>query len=108
MATQEKNSSQLFTKQVFICVKCLQDECPGKALELQKALKKSVKEELSKKLSSRAPTVQEDGPRIRINQSGCLGPCERGINAVCYPEGKWWHALEAEDLALIQAELLGP
>lgn len=25
----------------------------------------------------------------RINNSGCLGPCERGISAVLYPKGEW-------------------
>lgn len=27
--------------------------------------------------------------QVRVNKSGCLGPCEHGIVAVCYPEGRW-------------------
>ena len=26
----------------------------------------------------------------RINNSGCLGPCERGISAVLYPQNQWF------------------
>ncbi len=27
--------------------------------------------------------------QVRVNRSGCLGQCEKGIATVLYPEGKW-------------------
>lgn len=33
----------------------------------------------------------------RINNSGCLGPCEKGISVVMYPEGKWRYHAKPED-----------
>lgn len=45
---------------------------------------------------------QEKGIKnIRINNSGCLGPCEKGINAVLYPNGEWFHHLKKEDSSLL-------
>lgn len=35
--------------------------------------------------------------RVRVNKSGCLGPCEKGIVAVCYPEGVWLTELTKND-----------
>lgn len=37
------------------------------------------------------------GEGVRINRSGCLGPCEDGIVAVCYPEGNWLTQLTPDD-----------
>lgn len=38
---------------------------------------------------------------LRINQSGCLGACEEGINAVVYTKGSneplWVHELKSTD-----------
>lgn len=42
--------------------------------------------------------------RVRINRAGCLGHCEKGIAAVLYPEGKWFHGLTEKDAArLVEA-----
>jgi len=30
---------------------------------------------------------------VRINSSGCLGACEKGIAAVMYPQNKWFYEL---------------
>lgn len=42
------------------------------------------------------------GDAVRVNGSGCLDQCERGIAAVAYPQGKWFldqHEGSAEELA---------
>lgn len=40
---------------------------------------------------------QEWGKDVRINASGCLGHCERGIAAVLYPQGEWFFDLTNKD-----------
>jgi predicted metal-binding protein len=35
--------------------------------------------------------------KVRVNASGCLGQCEKGIVAVLYPEGKWMTDLKPDD-----------
>jgi predicted metal-binding protein len=29
-------------------------------------------------------------PEVRVNKSGCLGYCARGISAVMYPQNEWY------------------
>lgn len=40
------------------------------------------------------------GAGVRINASGCLGHCERGITAVLYPQGKWFFGLRPDAVSL--------
>ncbi|PIS10836.1 MAG: 2Fe-2S ferredoxin [Bdellovibrio sp. CG10_big_fil_rev_8_21_14_0_10_47_8] len=40
---------------------------------------------------------KEFGKDVRVNASGCLGHCERGIAAVLYPQGEWFLDLAKED-----------
>jgi len=40
--------------------------------------------------------------RIRVNASGCLGHCEKGIVAVSYPQGQWHFELENDAKAVDQ------
>lgn len=53
------------------------------------------------KLRARVKDLSKEHPewkgQVRINSSGCLGRCEEGIVAVCYPQGKWFTGLEAKD-----------
>jgi (2Fe-2S) ferredoxin len=35
--------------------------------------------------------------QVRVNASGCLGRCKKGIAAVLYPEGKWFENLKSTD-----------
>lgn len=35
---------------------------------------------------------------VRINNTGCLDQCERGIAAVMYPSGKWFLDLQSTDV----------
>lgn len=44
--------------------------------------------------------------QIRINKSGCLGPCEHGVVAVCYPEGRWFTEVETQDAEKIKKIIL--
>lgn len=34
---------------------------------------------------------------VRINASGCLGLCAKGINCVIYPQGRWVTNMKAGD-----------
>ncbi len=90
----EENFS--FKRHLFICT--FQREgaaacSPKGANQLVDDLKKWVKEE---KLTS----------EIKISRSGCLGLCEKGIAAVCYPEGKWLSSIQKDDLLSIKNSLL--
>ena len=41
---------------------------------------------------------KNDIKNIRINKSGCLNECERGIATVIYPEGTWYSIKTTEDI----------
>lgn len=41
--------------------------------------------------------TKEFGKDVRVNMSGCLGFCERGITAVIYPQSKWFFDLKTTD-----------
>ena len=59
--------------------------CAAKeSLALMKALKIAAKE---KGISG-----------IRVQKSGCLGQCERGISCVVYPEGVWYTLTGEENI----------
>ncbi len=45
--------------------------------------------------------------RVRVNASGCLGHCKRGIAAVLYPEGRWFTDLKKDDEAVLREALEG-
>lgn len=38
---------------------------------------------------------------VRVNNAGCLGPCERGISAVIYPQAQWHLDLKADQGPLL-------
>ncbi len=42
---------------------------------------------------------------VRVNSSGCLGHCKRGITAVLYPEGRWFTQLTQDDHAVLAQAL---
>jgi (2Fe-2S) ferredoxin len=50
------------------------------------------------------PTKNWHG-RVRINASGCLGRCEKGIAAVLYPKAQWFENLGVNDTAAIEKAL---
>lgn len=57
--------------------------------KLRDAVKKRCKEMLGEKASN-----------VRVNASGCLGQCEKGIVAVLYPEGKWFFELKNDETTI--------
>jgi (2Fe-2S) ferredoxin len=44
---------------------------------------------------------------VRVNASGCLDACERGVAVVVYPEGTWYGGVGVTDVAEV-AESLKP
>lgn len=83
-----------YQRHVFICQKCQYSSENGKISltewnqELRVNLKKMASEKYSKE-------------ELRINGSSCLGQCQLGIAAVCYPEGKWFIELKRGDEKVI-------
>lgn len=80
---------------VFICTNTREngkESCGAKGSE---NLRKKVKEE-AKMLY---------GENIRINASGCLGPCEEGIVCAIYPQNEWMVNLVAQDHDKIMEEI---
>lgn len=75
---------------LFICTSCRyatgnnEYSAPELAPEMRKSLKERVKNLFPKEM-------------VRINSAGCLGHCARGINAVIYPSGEWFHDLTEKD-----------
>ncbi len=39
-----------------------------------------------------------DKKQLRINKSGCLGHCEKGVVAVIYPHNQWFFNLKLSDI----------
>jgi predicted metal-binding protein len=80
---------------LFICTHSREDRasCAGRgSVELASDLKSWVKENDLKK-------------KIKITKSGCLGLCEEGIVAVCYPQGRWYTGLEPKDIDALKQDL---
>lgn len=44
---------------------------------------------LRDELKSWCKSQPELASKVRVNASGCLGCCEKGIAAVLYPKGEW-------------------
>ena len=44
-------------------------------------------------------------PRIRVQKSGCLSQCERGISCVVYPEAVWYTLTGPENVEAMLAHL---
>lgn len=92
------NYESTIKKHLFICTNMRDGKksCGGSGSEeLVHELKKWTKEEGLK-------------GQIRINKSGCLGPCEHGVVAVCYPEGRWFTEVELKDAEKLKKMLLKP
>jgi predicted metal-binding protein len=67
---------------LFICVN---DRGEGKKESCARKGGQQLKDEVKKLCHERG--LPKD--LYRVNNSGCLGPCERGISAVIYPAGDW-------------------
>ena len=47
----------------------------------------------------------EEIPNIRVQKSGCLSQCERGISCVVYPEGVWYTLTGEENVPALLEHL---
>lgn len=46
--------------------------------------------------------------KIRINKSGCLDQCSKGVTVVVYPEGVWYgHVGESDVKEIVEQHLIG-
>ncbi|MBK9294719.1 MAG: (2Fe-2S) ferredoxin domain-containing protein [Oligoflexia bacterium] len=91
-----KENAQL-KAHIFVCTNFKEtgDSCGAKgASQLRDQLKANCAQEL----------VEFKG-QFRVNASGCLGHCEKGINAVLYPNAKWFFGLKPDDVELLKSEL---
>ncbi|MGZ3712571.1 MAG: (2Fe-2S) ferredoxin domain-containing protein [Bdellovibrionota bacterium] len=84
-----------FTAHLFICTN---DRGPDGKRE---SCGPKGSEELKKKVKAACKAKGFPSGAVRINGSGCLDQCERGITAVLYPEGKWFLDLEAHSVDLL-------
>lgn len=80
----------LFAKHVFVCLnnreKSPETSCASKnGMAVFEDLKSKVK---ALNLNS----------SIRINRSGCLGQCEKGLVMVIYPQGIWYQNVNIADV----------
>jgi predicted metal-binding protein len=77
----------------FVCTKCSpggKDNCPPKdcGQQLRDDLKQMAKSHSFKHT-------------VRVNAAGCLGHCEKGLNAVIYPQAEWHSELKATDAGFL-------
>lgn len=63
----------------------------------------TLRTELKKRMEEKYPDKK---PLFRINASGCLGLCEKGINSVSYPSGTWTTGLTNSENDLDRLEAL--
>ncbi len=71
-----------FQKHVFVCVNERENENPKGCCSSKNSLEIMTKiKRITKKTG-----VNE----IRVNKSGCLGNCDKGVACVIYPEGTWY------------------
>jgi predicted metal-binding protein len=76
-----------FKSHLFICTNS--PDKPGKCgHKNSEAMRRELKERCKSESWSQ---------NVRINSSGCLGFCERGISAVLYPEANWFFDLTDKD-----------
>ena len=86
-----------YTKHLFVCANQREGEAAccalGGAAAIHAALKEYVK------------THGLSG-QVRVSRSGCQDLCEQGPNVMVFPDGFWYHHVQAGDVeAIIQAHL---
>lgn len=93
---ENKIENNLYELHVFVCTnkkpegrQCCADK---NAAELRNELK--------------AWAFKRYGHRVRINASGCLGECTRGIASVIYPHGEWHLDLTSNSLKELQEAII--
>ena len=86
-----------FERHVFVCI----NERPAGSARGCCAEKGSRRIRARLKELAKQAGLQD---RVRINASGCLDQCERGVTVVVYPEGVWYGAVTLEDVDELFAE----
>lgn len=91
------NDTPHFDFHLFVCTNRKPEGKESCAPKGSEALRDRVK----------AAAAASAGPaaKIRVNATGCLGQCSRGIAAVCYPQGKWLLDLSNDEAS--EKKLLG-
>lgn len=74
----------MYKAHLFICTNSsdIASKCGNKGAE---KLHKALKEKCAKAFLNE-PWAKD----VRINKSGCLNQCEKGIAAVLYPQNQWF------------------
>ncbi|MEX1024197.1 MAG: (2Fe-2S) ferredoxin domain-containing protein [Planctomycetota bacterium] len=90
-----------FQRHMFVCV---HDRGPGHprgscaqrgSVEVAEALKAAVHARGLKRI-------------VRVNKSGCLDQCSRGVTCVIYPEGVWYGGVGTADVEeIVDRHLIG-
>lgn len=97
--SQEKEGMPKLKYHIFVCQNVRPPEapkgcCSGRGSEeVFDELRRQVREKFSPQVA-------------RVSKSGCLGPCESGVNIVIYPEGIWYARVTLADLPQIVEEHL--
>ena len=85
----KREESAPFKCHVFVCTFRREGErvsCGvGHGDEVRDALKQRGKE-------------KKWGSAVRITQSGCLGPCDKGTNVMVYPQKLWFSGVREHDI----------
>lgn len=83
-------TDEVFKCHLFVCTNRRNEgeDCASKGAEkLRDQIKKMAKTEF--------------GNKVRINASGCLGQCEKGVAAVLYPSQTWFFQVDTGDESAI-------
>ncbi len=54
-------------------------------------------EDLRREIKERVKELPQGRDLVRVNASGCLGQCHRGISCVLYPKGEWFFEHSKKD-----------
>ena len=88
-------------RHVFVCINERPSDDPKGCCSAKGSLE--IVNALKEKIASRHAVNQ-----IRVTKSGCLGPCEHGINMVVYPEKIWYCGVRLTDLPeIVDSHLFG-
>lgn len=90
-----------FEKHVFVCINERKPDDPKGCCKSKgsQAIVEAMKEEIKKRGLNK---------KIRINKSGCLDQCSKGVSMVVYPEGVWYGKVTMNDVTeIIESHLIG-
>lgn len=85
-----------FKCHIFICT----HDRKGKDRSCADQGGKGIRDQLKQKVSDRGWKK-----KVRVSQSGCLGPCEHGPNVMIYPQQIWFSNVSAGDIGQIIARV---